>query len=186
MPHYVVPPDSETLRALHALTAGVIGVGARRDMPQLPGCSSCELETAEGVLVHLFPASRDLEFKFEVFPLQARVVREARHSERRPIEISAPVKVSPLQTYSWLEPGATQGESLGNNPIAQFTGPRSRLSANASASCSYVGAVELLGSNGASLVVATGTFPLTLHVQGIYEDEHFRRSDYEHYRAGEA
>lgn len=181
-----MPPDPETLRALQVLTAGVTAVGVMRDVPQLPGCSYCELETAEGALVHLFPTSKDLQFKFEVFPLQARVVREAKHSERRLVEISAPVKVSPLQTHSWLVPGVAQGEALGADPVAQFTGPRSRLSASASASCSYVGAVELQGSNGASLIVATGTFPLTMHVKGLYEDEHFRRSDYEHYLVGEA
>uniref|UniRef100_UPI0022B9DA00 hypothetical protein n=1 Tax=Klebsiella pneumoniae TaxID=573 RepID=UPI0022B9DA00 len=88
-----------------------------------------------------------LEFKFEIFPLQARVAPEGKVSERRSIELSAPVQVSLLETSSWLDPGAPIGQTFGRNPIAQFIGRPDQIPARATASCSYVGAVELRGSN---------------------------------------
>jgi hypothetical protein len=175
---YAVPPDRETQNTLGRLSVGVRAVGVMRDIPQLPGCSYCEIETTDGTLIHVFPTSSDLEFKFEVFPLQARVAPQSKTSERRTIEISAPVQVSLLETHSWLDPGAPTGQTLGSNPVAQFIGRLSQVPAQASASCNYVGAVEIRGSNGVVFVIATGSFPYTMHVQGFYEDQHFRREDY--------
>lgn len=182
---YALHPDSETQAALARLAVGVRAVGVVRDLPQLLGCSCCEVEASDGTLVHLFPTSSDLEFKFEVFPLRAELAPKSAASERRVMELSSPVEVSLLETTSWLDAGAATGKTLGSNPVAQFIGRPNEVPSTARASCTYVGAVELRGANGFVFVVATGSFPYTLHAQGFYEDLHFHREDYAPYVPGE-
>jgi hypothetical protein len=47
----------------------------------------------------------------------------------------------------------------------------------ATATCSYLGGVELVGVEGISAVVATAAFPVHLHVTGLSEDPVFRREN---------
>jgi hypothetical protein len=181
---YAVPLPSNTLDALQLLTLGVKGMSVYKDLPTIEWPSACYLELTDGRFVRLEATSEDLEFKFEVFPLIATVKSEAKASQRVDIHIRPPVKVTPLLTESWLDPGAPTGKTLGSNPVAQFVGKPGTAALTASAKCRYVGAVEITGSNGTSIVVATGGFPFSMHVPGFYEDPCFRREDYVAYLGG--
>ena len=92
--------------------------------------------------------------------------------------LTAPVDVTPLALDSWMDPTAPTGPTLGSDPVMQFSGRPGSAPATASAVCHYMGGVELRGANGQTLVVATASFPHTLHVSGIYEDKFFDRRDY--------
>jgi hypothetical protein len=178
MKRYLVPNDPETLAALSLLSTGVVSIELAKDFSHSHDCHSCCLELEGGRWIQLQATGEDLEYKFEVFPLHARQVDAPRTGERHAISLTAPVAVTPLATESWLDPIAPTGPTLGSDPVSQFVGLPSSVPSTASASCRYVGGVELKGANGITLVVATGGFPYSLHVSGFYEDRGFRRGDY--------
>ena len=178
MNNYVVPNNPETLAALDLLSGGVVSIELAKDFPHSKDCYSCCLEMPDGRWVQLQATGEDLEFKFEVFPLHARAVAAPRTGEHHSLVLAAPVKVIPLATESWLDPAAPTGPTLGSDPIMQFVGVPGSAAATASAKCRYTGGVELVGSNGITLVIATGSFPYSLHVSGFYEDSSFQRSSY--------
>jgi hypothetical protein len=117
---------------------------------------------------------------FEVFPIFASIRFSVQATDELPVTLAPPIRVTLLQTESWLDPVApTPAEGLlGSDPIAQFVGRPGTVPPTASATCRYVGGVEIADSNETKLLIATGTFPYSLHVLGFYEDPHFRREDY--------
>lgn len=175
---YAVPYERETLAALRKLADGVTSVGISKDFPHSKSCTSCFLETIGGDWIQIQASEEGLEFKFEVFPVYARQVTEARMDEQSPLVLSAPVTVIPLIADSWLDPTAPTGPTLGSDPVMQFVGQPGSAPSTASAVCHYLGGVELVGANGRSLVVATGSFPYSMHVSGLYEDAFFDRNHY--------
>jgi len=178
MNHYSVPVDQETLAALYELRSGVISAATFKDFPHFAQCSAICLELADGRWIALQAQGEDLEFKFEVFALQARIAERPGHMEHHSIELAAPVTVTPLLTESWLDPSLPTGPTIGSDPIVQCVGVSGSAPATASATCRYLGGVELKAADGSALVVATGGFPYTLHVTGLSEDSGFSRSDY--------
>jgi len=178
MNSYAIPNDAETIATLRLLSSGVVSIELAKDFPYSKDCHSCCIELADGHWIQLRATGEDLEFKFEVFPLHARLVVAPRTGERHDFVLTAPATVTPLATESWLDSAAPTGPTLGSDPIAQFVGQPGSAPATASATCRYIGGVELVGANGRTLAVATGAFPYSLHVSGFYEDPSFRRNDY--------
>ena len=147
----------------------------------MPGCSSCELESVNGDLICVYAGQKDLEFKFEAFPLEAAVVTDAKANESLAVRLSGPVEVMLLETELWFDPTIpTEGATVGSNPVVVGNSAPGQSPPSATAICNYVGAVELRAANGESLMLATGSFPLTLHVGGFYEDSYFERTQYSH------
>lgn len=179
MNHYTVPHDQEALAALQHLSAGVVAIGFAKDFPDFKSCTACFLQTPDRVWVELAARGEDLEFKFEVFSLAARVVATPRIDEQRTISLSKPISVTPLETESWLDPAAPIDQpTLGSDPVMQFVGYPGTAPDTASATCRYLGGVELTGANGCALVIATANFPYNMHVSGYYEDQSFDRAAY--------
>jgi hypothetical protein len=175
---YAVPYEEETLAALANLADGVISIGIAKSFPHSKDCYSCFLETTAGNWIEIQASGVDLEFKFEVFPLHARTVTETKMGEQHPLALTAPVTVTPLVADSWIDPTVPTGPTLGSDPVMQFVGQPGSAPSTANAICHYLGGIELVGANGQSLVVATGSFPYSLHVSGFYEDPFFRRNHY--------
>jgi hypothetical protein len=175
---YAVPYERETLAALRRLADGVISIGIAKDFPHSKDCTACYLETAAGSWIQLQATEEGLEFKFEVFPLQARHVTETKMEEQHPLILTSPVTVTPLVADSWLDSTAPTGPTVGSDPVMQFVGQPGSAPSTASAICHYLGGVELVGANGQSLVVATGSFPYSMHVSGFNEDTFFNRNHY--------
>jgi hypothetical protein len=137
------------------------------------------LEVADGSIVHIFPSQQDLESKFEVFPLGISV--EAPRLDRvewKPAILAAPVAVTLQETDEWLDPDVPCEGAMGENPIIQCQGVSGSASRSATAVCRYIGGIELTGANGRTMFIATASFPYTLHVEGIAEDERVSRANY--------
>ena len=173
-----ITATSETLEALQRLKNGVVGIRVVPGHPMHPGCTSCTVEAADGTVVKVFPYECYLEHRFEVFPLQAEIVVAGEKIEHASVDLAAPVAVTLHETEEWLDPSVPTGETLGSNPIMQCQGPPGSTSKSAIAACRYVGGVELRGSNGQSVFLATATSPYSLHVQGRAEDKRFNRHAY--------
>lgn len=178
MNFYNVPLKSETLEVLQCLKGGFKAVSVTKSLPTDAWPNACYLELWNGSFVKLSASEVGLEYKFEVFLLLAEIKSEVNTSDRIEMICTSPVLVLPLQTDSWLDPAAPTGETVGMNPIAQFTGAPCTVPSTASACCRYVGAVELKGANGLQLIIATGCFPYSMHVPGFFEDPYFYRGDY--------
>jgi hypothetical protein len=177
---YAVPPEQAVIDVVPLLEAGVEAVGVTKALPSVPWPTQCHLKLADGRFVQLEATQADLEFKFEVFPIFASIKSTVRSTDQFRVLLNPPVRVTLLQTESWLDPAAptpTEG-LLGTDPIAQFVGRPGSVPSSASATCKYVGAIEMASSNGNKLLVATGSFPYSLHVLGFYEDPHFSRDHY--------
>jgi hypothetical protein len=183
MNRYSVPPEDETLNVLRLLKQGVTSVSFRKDFPSSPWPNQCQLQLADGRYVLLEAGGEDLEFKFEVFPLYARLASSVEATDASDLAFEAPVAVTLLETESWLDPAAPTGETLGTNAVSQFNGSPGSAPSTASATCRYFGGVELIGASGKRLVIATGSFPYSMHVEGVYEDQFFNRADYVRLRA---
>jgi hypothetical protein len=178
MNFYEIPVPSDR-HLLSRLSAGVVRVGVFPAHQRNPGCSWCVLEPVHGSKVRIFPSQQDLEFKFEVFPLG--ISGEIPHPDRivwRSLMIEGPVTTTLLYTEEWLDPEIRCGPSYGQNPIMQCQGPIGSAPPSATAVCRYVGGVELVGANGRSIFIATGSFPFTLHVGDVTEDERTVRQHY--------
>ena len=175
---YAVPYEKETLAALRKLADGVISIGIAKDFTHFKDCTSCFLETTAGSWIQIQATEAGLEFKFEVFPLHARLVTEMRIDEQHALALASPVTVTPLVADSWLDPTAPTGPTIGSDPVMQFVGQPGSAPSTAIAICHYLGGVELVGANGQSLVIATGSFPYSMHVSGFYEDAFFSRNHY--------
>ena len=99
MRSYNVPASQETVEALQLLSYGVVRIGIRPGHPAHPGCDSCVLEISDGTFIGISAGQHDLEFKFEVFPLEASALGTVSEgTEWHPVVLPAPVRVSLLQT----------------------------------------------------------------------------------------
>jgi hypothetical protein len=165
---YALPVSAETKAALAKLCAGVRTIGVIGRAKGLEGVFGCALETASGEVVEVRAEQHDLEYKFEVFPVAAKMVSTfANAEEARAFPLSSPVEVLLLETEDWLDPGIPCEGAIGQNPIMQCQGRPGGAPIDAVAACRYFGGIELRGSNGATLVVATLPFPFAIHVSGV-------------------
>lgn len=179
MKRYAVPHDPATICVLNMLAGGVVSAAISISQSPSPLCFSLSLELPNGSWVVLDAPSVDLEFKFEVFTLAARLAAEPDAGEPISLSLQAPVTVTPLRTESWLDPGVPiDFPTVGSDPVMQFIGAPGAAPPTASCTCEYLGGVELVGSDGTSIVLATGSFPCSLHVSGLCEDSYFDRSSY--------
>ncbi len=164
MRHYDLPLPPDVKAALAAIHAGVVCVGVTGRATGLEGFFGCELELASGQVISICADQNDLEFKFEVFPIKAVFASAFEAEERQQTLICAPVEVVLLKTQDWLDPGIPCEGAIGQNPIMQCQGLPGEAPATAITACTYIGGIELRGSNGATLVVATLAFPYAIHV----------------------
>ncbi len=128
----------------------------------------CVVVAPTGETVEIRAEQNDLDYKFEVFPIKAQLVPTMDHAEEvRELLLTGPVEARLLQTQDWLDPGISCEGCLGQNPIAQCQGRPGEEPETSVATCRYFGGVELLGSNGVRLVVATLPFPYAIHVSAF-------------------
>ena len=167
MTNYSLPISSETAAALAVLLGGVSSVGVIGRAKGLEGVFGCVLETTSGKLVEVRAQQQDLQYKFEVFPVGASITTTADFEEKRPLSLEAPVQVFLLQTQDWLDPEISCEGALGDSPIMQCQGRPGQAPSTAVAACTYFGGVELRGSNGLSLTIATLAFPFAIYVSAI-------------------
>jgi len=168
MKHYKLPIAPEDKAALELLRAGVAKIGVTGRAKGLEGVFGCVLETTSGRVVEVRARQQDLEYKFEVFPISATPAAGfAEAEEVQPLLLTAPVQVLLLQTEDWLDPGIPCEGAVGQDPIMQCQGKPGQAPNNATAACQYFGGVELLGSNGSRLFIATLPFPYAIHVSAI-------------------
>ena len=168
MNRYSLPATAETESALSALRDGVSRIGVTGRAKGLEGVFGCLLETLLGKTVELRAQQQDLEYKFEVFPIDAKLgTAFAEAEEVQNLALAAPVEVLLLQTEDWLDPGIPCKGAIGQNPIAQCQGLPGQAPSTAAASCRYFGGIELRGSNGVKLIVATLPFPYAIHVSAV-------------------
>lgn len=184
MNHYNLEPDAETLATLEVLAKGVVAAASYRAFPHFTKCTRLFLQCADGRWVELAACGEDLEFKFEVFTLRARLAERMNPTEHHELLLSAPVEVVPLLTEGWLDPAMPTGATLGSDSVVQCVGTSGSASASASAVCRYLGGVRLRDAKGVTVYVATSGFPYDLHVTGISDDPAFRESNYEATRHG--
>ena len=143
-----------------------------------PGCAACIVTAADGTLVDLLAFEYYVGPRFEVFPLKAEITTGKGTIDQYAVDLAAPVAITFQETEEWLDPTVPCGKTIGNDPIMQCQGPPGSASESAVAACRHIGGVELRGSNGSALFIATATFPHSLHVQGYAEDERFNRDAY--------
>jgi len=187
MNRYALPVSAETKAALAKLCAGVRTIGIIGRAKGLEGVFGCVLQTAAGEVVEVRAEQHDLEYKFEVFPIAAKIVSTfANAEEARPFRLPSPVGVLLLATEDWLDPGIPCDGALGQNPIMQCQGRPGEAPSGAVAACRYFGGIELRGSDGATLVVATLPFPFAIHVSGVPGTGAIDRETYSGVTAGEA
>ena len=183
MNRYRLSLQPETLVALRRLHTGIRSIAISPGHPRHPGCSACYFETVTGDIVKILSESRDLEFKFEVFTLEAKLEAGPDDLNWELLDWVGPITVTLLETDEWIESTARSGEAIGANPVEQIRDHLSRVPATASAACVYVGGIEVTNSEGGRLFLATGGFPLSLHVQGYAEDPDVRIESYRHQSA---
>ena len=168
MSRYALPISAETKATLAKLCTGVRTIGVIGRAKGLEGVFGCVLETTSGQVVEVRAEQHDLEYKFEVFPIAAEAVSTfANAEEARPFSLSSPVEVLLLETQDWLDPGIPCEGAVGQNPIMQCQGRPGEAPSGAVAACRYFGGIELRGSNGATLVIATLPFPFAIHVSAV-------------------
>ncbi|GEM_PF-2059275 len=183
MNRYSIPLEEETLTALQDLSAGVVSIGFAKAHPHFKTCQGCFLQTPAGRWIELYATGQDLDVRFEVFTLTARVVDAPRLCEQRAILLPAPLKIMLLETESWLDPSAPIAHpTLGDDPIMQRYDRPGSTPETATVSCRYLGGVELTTANGDHLVIATAIFPYDMHVSGYYEAKPFDRDWYREWR----
>lgn len=179
MKRYLLPPCPETMAALNALSNGVVSAVISKGKEPESLCFSLCLELTDGGWVQIEAASEDLEYRFEVFVLVAKYISAPTAGDPVPFVLNPPVAVMPLQTESWIDPRTPiKFRTLGTDPVMQFVSLPDAAPPTASVTCGYVGGVELTGSDGSVQVVATGSFPCSLHVGGYCEDRYFDRESY--------
>lgn len=151
-------------RALFAATDGVSRIAATPFGTPVPGVGAVYLQLADGRWLSVHADQRDLEARFEVFPIGALVEpSKPRAALEAAICLQPPVLVTELETEDWLDPTAPCGPTWGTHPVAQFQGLPGTASDSASARCNYVSGVRLDGSSGVSVVVATMAFPYSVY-----------------------
>jgi hypothetical protein len=164
MNSYSLELESETVSALASLRIGVRRVGITGRAKDLDGVFGCELELVSGEVISVCAAQRDLEYKFEVFPLAAKRIPTFTAAETKPLNLAADVCVLLMRTQDWLDPGIPCVGAVGQNPIMQCQGVPGSAPKQAVAACTYIGGLQLQGSNNELLTVATLPFPYAIYV----------------------
>jgi hypothetical protein len=164
MHSYDIQIPETTLATLAATRGGVVRVGVSGRAVGLEGFFGCEIELASGEFISVGADQRDLEYKFEVFPITAGFPAERYATETKEVLLTAPVEVMLLRTQDWLDSGIPCVGAIGNTPIMQCQGAPGRAPDSAVAACTYFGGVEFRGANGNSLRVATLPFPYAIYV----------------------
>lgn len=156
-------PDS-VVEALRCAQAGIRRVLSSPFGARVPGVGCVEVELANGQWLVISTDGKDLEFKFEVFPITAEVADRPHTSTLEcSVDMPAPVSVSFLETEDWLDPSVECNGAIGSNPIAQCQGRPGTAPPGAPASCQYVGGVRFSSATGVQLVVATLAFPCSFY-----------------------
>jgi hypothetical protein len=164
MNSYTLELESETVSALAAIRVGVRRVGITGRAKNLNGVFGCELELISGEVIFVCADQRDLEYKFEVFPLTAKRIPAFTAAETKLLTLAAAVDVCLMQTQDWLDTGIPCIGAIGQNPIMQCQGAPSSPPDQAVAACIYIGGLQLHGSNSELLTIATLPFPYAIYV----------------------
>ena len=168
MNRYSLPIAEGTIEALSELRAGIarVGVTGRANSGDL--VFGCSIEATTGRVVHICADQQDLEYKFEVFPICAKMLANFDGvQEIRELRLAEPVEVLLLETEDWLASDINCDGALGQGPIAQCQGRPGEEPESSVASCSYFGGIELRSANGEKLVIATLPFPYSIHISAI-------------------
>jgi hypothetical protein len=164
MNFYRLPITDECRGALREARNGVVSVATSPFGAGVPGVGPVYLHLTDGRFLTLQADQRDLEAKFEVFPISASVES---FSPRTKLAsewlLEPPVQVIELETEDWLDPTFPCGVTLGSNPIMQLQGLPGSATSSATAVCKYVSGARFQGSNGKSVVVATLAFPYSVY-----------------------
>ena len=118
------------------------------------------------VVVRLAVEGVDLERKFEVFRLTASAPPVA----SLPVEPAGDFStgrndVVLFHSESWIEkPAERMAESLGGDPVLQFTGRPGQSPEHASAVCTVTDAIVIATGGGSGMLVRCGLRPYTLDV----------------------
>ncbi len=131
----------------------------------------CDLELTSGQLVKICADETCPEHRFEVFPIKAELSSDRMAEERQQFELQAPVEILLLQTQDWLDPGIRCEGAIGENPVMKCQGIPGSAPDTATTTCNYFGGIELRGSNGKKLVVATLAFPHEIYVSAFLCDK---------------
>ena len=164
MRSYDIELPETALATLAATRGGVVRIGVSGRAVGFEGFFGCEIELASGEFIAVGADQRDLEYKFEVFPITASFAAERCATETKEVALTAPVAVTLLRTQDWLDSGIPCVGAIGSNPILQCQGAPGHAPDTAVAACTYFGGVEFLGANGNSLRVATLPFPYAIYV----------------------
>ena len=161
---YRLTVAKEVRLALLEATIGVVRIATTPFGPRVPGVGSVYLELFNGRWLCVEADQRDLEARFEVFPITASI-EASKPTTKLEIEylLEPPVSVTELETEDWLDPTTACGPTFGSIPIAQFQDLPGTATATASAKCNYVSGVRFEGSNGESVVIATLGFPYSVY-----------------------
>jgi hypothetical protein len=128
----------------------------------VPGVGRVQAELVNGQWLVIGADGKDLEARFEVFPISAELVDRPHASTLECfVDMPAPVSISFLETEDWLEPSVECNGALGSNPIAQRQGRPGTAPPAAWASCHYTGGVRFSSATGVQLVIATLAFPFS-------------------------
>ena len=164
---------------LQAVRNGVVGVGIFHGHPRHPGCASCLLTLTSKQVVRFRPGQKDVAQRFEVFPISVEMASAALSPDaQHNIVLSSPVGIWLLETEDWLDPTVRVEGALGESPVMQTQGAPGSRPNTATVTCQYVGGVKLVGANGAELVIATLSFPYTLHVGAFTNESGFNMEAY--------
>jgi len=183
MNRYAHELPSEVIAVLAAARGGVVRVGVEGRSKHVEGFQVCEIELASGHIITVCADGYDLEFKFEVFPITAKLSPSAqpdemKSSETQPMLLQAPVAIALLQTEDWLDPSIPCPDTIGENPVMQRGGLPGEAPATAIAACTYIGGVEFRGSTGGVLTIVTLPFPYSIYVSDFPESGEIDRRAY--------
>lgn len=178
MHRYALNVSASVVEALRCSHAGIRRVLSSPFGAPVPGVGQVQVELADGQWLIIGAEGKDLEFKFEVFPITVELADRPHTSTLKcSVDMPAPVAVSLLETEDWLDPSVECEGALGSNPIAQCQGRPGAAPPAAPASCHYVGGVQFSAATGV-LVVATLGFPYSCYCSAFPQGAIFDRNLY--------
>ena len=173
---YSLDLPEETKNTLGLLSRDEItGLGIQGDVPNF--IDGCEIYLASGKTILIYADQQDLEYKFEVFPIAAKEIPKSENAAKRDCIINQPIQINLLITEDWIDPEIPVQGAIGNNPVVQGQSYPGTVPVTASASCKYIGGLEIVGNN-KKLTVSTLAFPYSLFVSGVSDDKNFDTASY--------
>ena len=175
---YSIPPSQGILNVIPILESGITLVGVIPFNTEHPGCAGCFLEVKDGSIIEFLPSEESLEHKFEVYPLEARIVDTPNNVEWHNIEINSPLTVTLLKTEDWLDPGIECVDTIGKNPIMQCQGPVGTAPETASAVCCYIGGLRMTGTSDNDIFISTTGLSYGIHLKDFANDKRVNESNF--------